>query len=102
LKIGQKVVFSENLLEAELIEIKEDGQVKVFSNEDNLEIFTHHVQKGDIWRMCQTKDAPVQDWVKLAINRAKITQTPAVFWLDDTRAHDIELIKKVNKLDYIY
>ena len=52
-------------------EIKEDGQVKVFSNEDNLEIFTHHVQKGDIWRMCQTKDAPVQDWVKLAINRAK-------------------------------
>ena len=78
-------------------EIKEDGQVKVFSNEDNLEIFTHHVQKGDIWRMCQTKDAPVQDWVKLAINRAKITQTPAVFWLDDTRAHDIELIKKVNK-----
>lgn len=78
-------------------EIKEDGQVKVFSNEDNLEIFTHNVQKGDIWRMCQTKDAPVQDWVKLAINRAKITQTPAVFWLDDTRAHDIELIKKVNK-----
>ena len=78
-------------------EIKEDGQVTVFSNEDNLEIFTHNVQKGDIWRMCQTKDAPVQDWVKLAINRAKITQTPAVFWLDDTRAHDIELIKKVNK-----
>ncbi|MDO4881308.1 MAG: NADP-dependent isocitrate dehydrogenase [Capnocytophaga sp.] len=76
-------------------EIKEDGQVKVFTNEDNQEIFSHSVQKGDIWRMCQTKDAPVQDWVKLAVTRARLTQTPAVFWLDNTRAHDAELIKKV-------
>ena len=59
---------------------------------------THHsVEAGDIWRMCQVKDAPVQDWVKLAVTRARATQTPAVFWLDATRAHDAQLIKKVEK-----
>ncbi len=57
----------------------------------------HKVEKGDIWRMCQVKDAPVQDWVKLAVNRARATDTPAVFWLDKNRAHDAELIKKVEQ-----
>jgi isocitrate dehydrogenase len=59
-------------------------------------LISHDVEQGDIWRMCQTKDAPIQDWVKLAVNRAKVTGVPAVFWLDDKRAHDRELIKKVN------
>ncbi|WP_140938264.1 NADP-dependent isocitrate dehydrogenase [Sphingobacterium lumbrici] len=55
------------------------------------------VEKGDIFRMCQTKDAPIQDWVKLAVNRARLSATPAVFWLDENRAHDREIIKKVEK-----
>ena len=55
------------------------------------------VEEGDIFRMCQTKDAPIQDWVKLAVNRARLSSTPAVFWLDENRAHDREIIKKVNK-----
>jgi isocitrate dehydrogenase len=56
----------------------------------------HKVEEGDIWRMCQVKDLPIQDWVKLAVNRSKATGSPAVFWLDKTRAHDAQLIKKVN------
>ncbi len=56
----------------------------------------HQVEAGDIWRACQVKDAPIQDWVKLAVGRARATGAPAVFWLDKTRAHDAELIKKVN------
>jgi len=56
-----------------------------------------NVEAGDIFRMCQTKDAPIQDWVKLAVNRAKLSDTPAIFWLDDQRAHDREMIKKVEK-----
>ncbi|HNJ19682.1 MAG TPA: NADP-dependent isocitrate dehydrogenase, partial [Nitrospira sp.] len=56
----------------------------------------HQVEAGDIWRACQVKDAPIQDWVKLAVTRARATGAPAVFWLDKTRAHDAELIKKVN------
>ncbi|MEL7479177.1 MAG: NADP-dependent isocitrate dehydrogenase, partial [Pseudomonadota bacterium] len=59
-------------------------------------LLEHAVEQGDIWRMCQVKDAPIQDWVKLAVNRARATGTPAVFWLDENRAHDAELIKKVN------
>jgi len=55
----------------------------------------HEVERGDIWRMCQTKDAPIQDWVQLAVARARETGTPAVFWLDETRAHDAELLRKV-------
>lgn len=58
-------------------------------------LISHEVEKGDIWRMCQVKDAPVRDWVKLAVNRARATGVPAVFWLDENRAHDLELIKKV-------
>ncbi len=60
------------------------------------QLFAHAVEKGDIWRMCQTKDAPIQDWVKLAVSRARLSDTPAVFWLDKARAHDAQLIQKVN------
>ena len=59
-------------------------------------IIEHSVEEGDIWRMCQTKDLPIQDWVKLAVKRARASNTPAVFWLDENRAHDLEIIKKVN------
>ena len=58
-------------------------------------LLQHEVEEGDIWRACQTKDAPIRDWVKLAVNRARATSTPAIFWLDKKRAHDAELIKKV-------
>ncbi|SDL03351.1 isocitrate dehydrogenase [Salinimicrobium catena] len=77
-------------------EIPEDGKVQVITANGDL-LMEHTVEKGDIWRMCQTKDAPVQDWVKLAVNRARATNTPTVFWLDKNRAHDAELIKKVNE-----
>lgn len=77
-------------------EIKGNGVVRVVNNAGTT-ILEHNVESGDIWRMCQVKDAPVQDWVKLAVNRAKLTNTPAVFWLSENRAHDAELIKKVNK-----
>ena len=60
-------------------------------------LLEHKVEDGDIWRMCQVKDAAIQDWVKLAVNRARATGVPAVFWLDKTRAHDAELIKKINR-----
>ena len=60
-------------------------------------LLSHDVEVGDIWRACQTKDVPVRDWVKLAVTRARASQTPAVFWLDETRAHDRELIKKVEE-----
>jgi isocitrate dehydrogenase len=60
-------------------------------------LLSHEVETGDIWRACQTKDAPVQDWVKLAVNRARASQTPAVFWLDKARAHDAQIIAKVEK-----
>ncbi len=77
-------------------EIPGNGTVKVINSKGET-ILEHNVEKGDIWRMCQVKDAPIQDWIKLAITRAKATGMPAVFWLDKTRAHDAELIKKVNK-----
>ena len=76
-------------------EIPFAGKVKVISADGN-ELMSHEVESGDIWRMCQTKDAPIQDWVKLAVTRARQSNTPAVFWLDGNRAHDAELIKKVN------
>jgi isocitrate dehydrogenase len=60
-------------------------------------LLEHKVEEGDIWRMCQVKDAPIQDWVKLAVNRARATGAPTVFWLDKNRAHDAELIKKINR-----
>ena len=76
-------------------EITENGKVVVLDSNGNT-LITHSVEIGDIWRMCQTKDLPIQDWVKLAVTRARASQTPAVFWLDKNRAHDAEIIKKVN------
>ncbi|MCM8570678.1 NADP-dependent isocitrate dehydrogenase [Gramella jeungdoensis] len=77
-------------------EIPGNGVVKVINSNGDT-VIEHKVEQGDIWRMCQVKDAPIQDWIKLAISRAKATGMPAVFWLDQNRAHDAELIKKVNK-----
>ena len=74
--------------------IPENGVVTVVDEKGTV-ITTHHVAKGDIWRMCQTKDAAVKDWVRLAVERAKQSYTPALFWLDKDRPHDNELIKKV-------
>ena len=76
-------------------EILSNGKVKVIDSNGNA-LIQHDVEKGDIWRMCQTKNNPVKDWVKLAVNRAKATNWPAIFWLNKDRAHDNELIKKVN------
>lgn len=76
-------------------EMAADGTVRVV-DQNGTALIEHTVEAGDIWRMCQVKDAPIQDWVKLAISRARATNTPAVFWLDKNRAHDSELIKKVN------
>lgn len=77
-------------------EIPAAGTVRVTDNNGNI-LLEHAVEQGDIWRMCQAKDAPIQDWVKLAVNRARLSNTPAVFWLDKNRAHDAELIAKVEK-----
>lgn len=76
-------------------EIPADGKVEVIDETGNV-LLSHEVQAGDIWRACQTKDAPIKDWVQLAVNRARLSDTPAVFWLDENRAHDTQLIKKVN------
>ncbi len=76
-------------------EIPAAGLVRVVDADGN-ELFSHEVGAGDIWRACQTKDEPIRDWVKLAVNRARATDTPAVFWLDEARAHDAQLIEKVN------
>ena len=76
-------------------EIAQNGKVQV-SDQDGVVLIEHTVEKGDVWRMCQVKDLPIQDWIKLAVNRAKATGVPAIFWLDENRAHDAELIKKVN------
>ncbi|RRN77329.1 NADP-dependent isocitrate dehydrogenase, partial [Pseudoxanthomonas sp. SGD-10] len=73
-----------------------NGTIRVTDADGNV-FFDQTVEKGDIFRMCQTKDAPIQDWVKLAVTRARLSNTPAVFWLDENRAHDREIIKKVNK-----
>ena len=71
------------------------GTIRVVDTDGNV-LLQHDVAEGDIWRMCQVKDAPIKDWVKLAVNRARATNTPAVFWLNEARAHDAQLIKKVN------
>jgi isocitrate dehydrogenase len=73
-----------------------DGLIRV-TDAAGAVFFDQKVQKGDIFRMCQTKDAPIQDWVKLAVNRARLSATPAVFWLDENRAHDQQIIEKVTK-----
>ncbi|MCW3805930.1 NADP-dependent isocitrate dehydrogenase [Plebeiibacterium marinum] len=77
-------------------EIPAAGTVKVVTTEGKV-AFEHDVEEGDIWRMCQAKDLPIKDWVKLAVNRAKATGNPAIFWLDENRAHDANLIEKVNQ-----
>ena len=77
-------------------EAKAAGTIRVVDTAGNT-LLEHSVEQGDIWRMCQVKDAPIQDWVKLAVNRARATGVPAIFWLDENRAHDAQLIKKVNK-----
>ena len=75
-------------------EIENTGKVQVVAQDGTI-LTEHQVAKGDIWRMCQVKDAPIKDWVKLAVKRARLSNTPAIFWLDEDRAHDAELIKKV-------
>ncbi len=73
-----------------------NGTMRVVDASGNI-LLEHKVEEGDVWRMCQVKDAPIQDWVKLAVNRAKATGAPAIFWLNKDRAHDAEIIKKVNQ-----
>src|SRR5690625_4660426 len=77
-------------------QIPADGVVRV-TDQDGKVIFEHEVDEGDIWRLCQTKEAPVIDWVKLAVTRARLSDTPAVFWLDANRAHDAQIIAKVKR-----
>ncbi|WP_129751116.1 NADP-dependent isocitrate dehydrogenase [Flavobacterium beibuense] len=76
-------------------QLSANGVVKVTDNNNGTVYMEQNVEAGDIFRMCQTKDAPIQDWVKLAVNRARLSATPAVFWLDENRAHDVQIIEKV-------
>jgi isocitrate dehydrogenase len=76
-------------------EIPADGTVTIVNQAGDV-VLAHDVEAGDIWRACQTKDIPIRDWVKLAVTRARAAQTPAIFWLDESRPHDAELIKKIN------
>jgi isocitrate dehydrogenase len=77
-------------------EVPSSGTVRVLDDEGTV-LMEHEVETGDIWRACQTKDAPIRDWVALAVTRARATGAPAVFWLDETRAHDAQVIAKVNR-----
>ncbi|MBS97233.1 MAG: isocitrate dehydrogenase (NADP(+)) [Oceanospirillaceae bacterium] len=78
-------------------EMKADGTMRVVNAATGEVLMQHEVEKGDIWRACQTKDAPIRDWVKLAVNRARNSDTPAIFWLDPERAHDMQLKAKVEE-----
>ena len=71
-----------------------DGTIRIVDGDGNV-LIEHSVEKGDLWRACQTKDAPIRDWVKLAVDRARATDSPAVFWLDENRGHDSQIISKV-------
>jgi len=75
-------------------EVPQDGAIRVVDGSGNT-LMSHEVRTGDVWRMCQTKDDPIRDWVKLAVSRARATGSPAVFWLDQNRAHDAQLIAKI-------
>ena len=75
---------------------RDKGVIRV-SDLEGLTLFQHDVEKGDIWRLCEAKDAPIRNWVKLAISRARLSGHPVIFWLDSTRPHDVEIIKKVQK-----
>ena len=77
-------------------EVPQPGTMRVVDNGSGAVLTSHGVESGDIWRMCQTKDAPIRDWVRLAVSRARATGAPAIFWLDEKRAHDASLIAKVN------
>ena len=77
-------------------EVKADGTMRIVRDDGEV-LLSHDVEKGDIWRMCQAKDLPIRDWVKLAVNRARQSNTPAIFWLDKERAHDAQLIRKVRR-----
>ena len=77
-------------------EMEADGTMRIIDQDDNV-LIEHQVGEGDIWRMCQTKDGPIRDWVKLAVTRSRLSGTPALFWLDDERAHDAQLIEKVTE-----
>merc|ERR1711936_750115 len=77
-------------------EIPVDGTV-IVTDQDGNQIFSHAVETGDIWRMCQTKDIPIQDWVKLAVTRARATGAKTIFWLDQARTHDAVMIQKVRQ-----
>ena len=79
-------------------EAPDDGFIRVIDSKGNA-LLEHQVQEGDIWRLCRVKDGPIQDWVKLAVNRSKMTGAPIIFWLDEKRAHDANLIQKLN--DYL-
>jgi monomeric type NADP-dependent isocitrate dehydrogenase len=74
-----------------------DGTMRIVDQSGNVLLQHEGVEKSDIWRMCQAKDAPIQDWVKLAVTRARASGMPAIFWLDDKRGHDAQMIKKVEK-----
>jgi isocitrate dehydrogenase len=76
-------------------EASEAGTISVVDKKTGQVLMSHDVEKGDIWRMCQTKDAPIVDWVRLAVSRAKATGNPAVFFLDEKRAHDVNMINLV-------
>jgi isocitrate dehydrogenase len=76
-------------------EVAETGSVRVVRIEDDETLLEHDVDTGDIWRMCQTKDAPIQDWIRLAVSRSRELKTPAIFWLDESRGHDAEVLRKV-------
>ena len=78
-------------------EMSEDGRVKVVREGSGEVLSEHVVEEGDIWRMCQAKDEPIRDWVALGVRRARASKTPAIFWLDEKRAHDVSMIKKVEK-----
>lgn len=77
-------------------QVPESGTIRVTDTNGNI-LMEHQVEEGDIWRMCQAKDAPIQDWVKLAVSRARATKVPTIFWLDENRAHDAQIIAKVNQ-----
>lgn len=79
-------------------ELPDDGIMRVIDSQNNI-LIEHHIEKGDVWRLSRTKDIAVRNWVQLAYERAKITRNPVIFWLDNNRAHDLNLIKKVN--DYL-
>ena len=77
-------------------ELPSDGSVRIVDDSNEV-LIEHQVEEGDIWRMCQVKDLPIQDWIKLGVSRARATATPAIFWLDKERPHDAQLIKKVEQ-----